>query len=164
MLAVVTGAREGDKSSTKSAYSSSLFQGLLTTGIGAVCNITRGKNCGRIHTSSISLNACLGKSNLRGSFWFECRQTGTCPKGRATQPDVAELTHIQAIETVNQDIVVIDYRQLYNSETTPEHVVNALFDLLDSDVTYEDIPIELIKYGRILSKREQEEEDKEWGV
>jgi hypothetical protein len=31
-------------------------------------------------------------------------------------------------------------------------------------VTYEDIPIELKRYERILSKKEQEEEDEEWGI
>lgn len=153
-----------DKSPTKSAYSSSLFMGLPTTGVGSVCNEVRGKTCGRVHASGIGLNACVGKSNSRGSFWFDCRQTGTCPKGRATQPDVAELAHIQAIETVAPDIVAIDYRQFYTNETTPEHVVNTLLELLDTDATYGDVPIELKKYERILSKKEQEEEDEEWGI
>lgn len=153
-----------DESPTKSVYSSSLFKGLPTTGIGAVCNRVRDKNCGRIHASGFGTNACVGKSNSRGSFWFDCRQTGTCPKGRATQLDVAQLAHIQAIDTVTPDIVGIDYHQFYTNGTTPKHVVIALFELLDTDVTYEDIPIELKKYERILSKKEQEEEDEEWGI
>ncbi|KAF4991470.1 hypothetical protein FGRMN_7781 [Fusarium graminum] len=153
-----------DKSPTKSVYSSSLFQGLPTTGIGAICNQEAGKNCGRIHQAGNGLSACVAKSNTRGSFWFDCRQTGTCPKGRATQPDVLKLAHIQAIETVTPDIVGIDYHQFYTNKSTPEHVVNALFELLDTDVIYEDIPAELKKFEKVLSKEEQEQEDEEWGM
>ncbi|KAF5675173.1 hypothetical protein FHETE_2592 [Fusarium heterosporum] len=153
-----------DKSATKSVYSSSLFKGLPTTGLGVLCNREAGKNCGRVHQAGNGLSACVAKSNTRGSFWFDCRQTGTCPKGRATQPDVSKLAHIQAIETVTPDIVGIDYHQFYTNETTPEYVVDALFELLETDVIYEDIPAELKKYEKLLNKEEQEQEDAEWGV
>ncbi|KAJ4130217.1 hypothetical protein NW768_007200 [Fusarium equiseti] len=146
-----------DKTPTKSVYSSSRFLGLPTTGIGAVCNQEKGKNCGRVHAAGSGLNACVGKSNSRGSFWFDCRQTGTCNKrNKAAVPDDSQLTNIQAAGSVAPDIVAIDYHRFYTNETTPDDVVRALFELFDTDVSYEDIPVELKEYEEVeISEQKQ---------
>ncbi|KAF5580783.1 hypothetical protein FPCIR_10491 [Fusarium pseudocircinatum] len=139
-----------DKTPTKSVYSSSRFLGLPTTGIGAIYNEEKGKNCGRVHAAGSGLNACVGKSNSRGSFWFDCRQTGTCnQRNKAAVINNSRLANIQATGSVAPDIVAIDYHRFYTNESTPDDVVHALLNLFETDISYEDIPIELKKYEEV---------------
>jgi hypothetical protein len=145
-------------------YKSSSFQGLATTGVGVLCKIDGGKSCGRIHTTGApGLNTCLGKNDTAGSFWYDCRQAGTCSKSRTTQLDAEDPAPVQAIERATPDIVGIDDHQFYTNDSTPEPVVLALFGLLSTDITYQEIPSELKKYEKIMSDEELEEEEAQWG-
>jgi hypothetical protein len=79
------------------------------------------------------------------------------------QLDVEDPARVQAIESVTPDIVGIDHHQFYTNESTPQHVVNALFGLLSTNIVYQDIPTGLKKYERFMSEEELELEKEQWG-
>ncbi|RSL91476.1 hypothetical protein CEP52_014226 [Fusarium oligoseptatum] len=145
-----------DKSPSR-VFSSSKFLGLPPTGIGAVCREEKGHKCGRIHKSGHGLDLCVGAGNLKGSFWFDCRQTGTCNRRRgARQLDADKAERAYDTTPTAPDIVAIDDHRFYTNETTPEHVVGALLELYEADASYEDIPIELKMYEEVEMGEEEQ--------
>ncbi|KAJ5979264.1 hypothetical protein N7501_002606 [Penicillium viridicatum] len=123
-------------------FSSSLFLGLPTTAIGAICSRKGNLHCGIVQKAGHGLSLCLGKGNSRGSYWFDCR---SCRKGEIDGGaiDLESMSEVNnATSTVSPDIIAIEDRQFNIGGDTPQHVTDGLIEHFYSDGDYSSLPEE----------------------
>lgn len=129
-------------------YSSSLFLGLPTTAVGAICAGKGRLNCGTIKKAGHGLSLCLGNGNSKGSYWFDCR---SCRKrdGLGTREiDVASISGgaTPASGVSKPDIVAIEGHQFRIDGTTPPQDVASILHHFETESDYAAIPEGLKKY------------------
>ncbi|KAG9505098.1 hypothetical protein J7337_002064 [Fusarium musae] len=128
-------------------FSSSLISGMPPTGIGAICVGKQGKNCGEVKKGGFGSPLCLGSGNSKGTFWFDCAQTHHCHARRGARSLDVQLRDISTPDKISTpDFVGIDDHRFFTNETTPEEIVRGLLELVETDVSYDDIPVEFKKY------------------
>jgi hypothetical protein len=140
--------------SVNPVYSSSRFLGLPTTAIGAICTAKGGKKCGTVKKAGRGLNLCIGNGNSKGSYWFGCRSCSRGEDGELSMAggavgeiDVSSLGDAATtIGSVAPDIIAFDGHQFGINQTTPQGVVDTLFQYFDAGADYADLPVDLKVY------------------
>lgn len=103
--------------------------------------------------SGHGLTLCLGDGNSKGSYWFDCRSCsrrtdgGLAASGEIQELNVSSLGDVATvIGSATPDIIAFDGHQFGINNTTPQGVIDTLFQYFEVGADYVDIPANLKVY------------------